>query len=150
MSNLNPKSPAWARYYANHPGVAASWAEANGREPGCICNECDPDGKIRALNTFKPVTPRRSVPLNDGLLIEEGNARILAAARRALEDRRELHPSWRDAVADAITELEMAKERATHPDNAARITCALGCLAGIWFDEDEIDNIYEGIGEEES
>lgn len=76
-----------------------------------------------------------------------GNARIVAAARQALRERRELRHDWRDALADAITELEIAKERTTHPDNIARIGSTLGCLVGMWFDEDEIDNIYEDDGE---
>jgi hypothetical protein len=145
VSNLNPKSPAWARYYANHPEVAVAWGEANGREPSCICSNCDPDGKIRALNTFKPVTPRTAAEPAPLSKIEEGNIRILAAIRQALKGRRELQPSWRDAVTDAITELEMARERTTHLDSISRINSALSCLLGIWFDEDEIDNIYEGF-----
>lgn len=42
MSRENPRSPAWARYYANHPDTVATWGESNGREPNCSCNACDP------------------------------------------------------------------------------------------------------------
>ena len=34
---------AWARYRANHPDVAASWGQQNGRWPKCTCPPCDPE-----------------------------------------------------------------------------------------------------------
>lgn len=88
MSNLNPKSPAWARYYANHPEIAENWAETLGREPSCICSDCDPDGKIRTLNTFKRVTPKERVMSNETR--ENAQTSIdeaaLTAAHLAVED----------------------------------------------------------------
>lgn len=36
----NPRTPAWAIYYRNHPEVVASWGEQNGREPNCSCADC--------------------------------------------------------------------------------------------------------------
>jgi len=43
VSRENPRSEEWARYYANHPKVIASWGETNGRAPRCPCKLCDPD-----------------------------------------------------------------------------------------------------------
>lgn len=40
MTREKPASPAWRIYYAAHPEVAASWGEANGREPTCRCPAC--------------------------------------------------------------------------------------------------------------
>jgi hypothetical protein len=36
------RSPAWIRYYRNHPEVSATWGEQNGREPTCTCAACSP------------------------------------------------------------------------------------------------------------
>lgn len=50
MSRDNPRSQAWAAFYANHPEVVATWGEANGYEPNCGCHSCDPDGLQPAGN----------------------------------------------------------------------------------------------------
>ena len=43
-SQLNAEEwrQAWARYRANHPEVAASWGQTNGRWPTCTCAPCQP------------------------------------------------------------------------------------------------------------
>ena len=80
--------------------------------------------------------------------IKEGNARVVAAMRQALKENRPLRCDWKAAVGDAITELEIAQERVANPDARGRIVSAFGCLTGMWFDEDEVDDIYEGDGAE--
>lgn len=48
---MRGRTPAWQRYYTNHPEILANWAEQNGREPNCTCEKCQPPAKDMPLGT---------------------------------------------------------------------------------------------------
>jgi hypothetical protein len=55
----------WAQYHENHPEVAASWGEQNGRPVNCGCPKCDPDGLQPRPDIFVDL-PQLRGPVTDG------------------------------------------------------------------------------------
>lgn len=57
----------------------------------------------------------------------------------AVEARQPMRRDWRDAVHDAVHELNKIVEQSVHVDDVTRARRAIVDLAGIWLDADQLD-----------
>lgn len=85
MPQADPEQPTttWAQYHENHPEVAASWGEQNGRRVNCGCPKCDPDG-LQPRPDILVDDPHHALPELYGPVADDHGSPLLRTAAQII------------------------------------------------------------------